>query len=248
MIKINNVHKSYKAYTVHTNTFKSFLINKKKYFSEKRKIPILCVINNLSVTIQEGDVLCVVGKNGSGKSTLAKLIAGTSAPEKGVIQITGKVVPFLELGVAFSNELNGRDNALLNGVLLGMSRSYIEKKMVDIFEFAEIREFINTPLKYYSSGMQMRLAFSIAMHASGDIYIFDEILAVGDESFIKKCLNFFVELLANKKTIVFITHNLDFVKEHATKILYLHGEGDYSLIESQSEIEGFSFEPIISNQ
>ena len=248
MIKIKNVYKFYKAYTVHTNTLKSFMINKKKYFSEKRKIPILSVINNLSVTIKDGDVLCIVGKNGSGKSTLAKLIAGTSTPTKGAIQITGKIVPFLELGVAFSNELNGHDNAILNGVLLGMSRCYIEKKVVDIFEFAEIQEFIKTPLKYYSSGMQMRLAFSIAMHASGDIYIFDEILAVGDESFIKKCLDFFTMLLANKKTIVFITHNLDFVKEHATKILYLHRSGEYSLIESQSEIESFSFTPTISNK
>ncbi len=241
MITIKDVDKSYKIYTVHSNTLKSFVLNHKKYTTEKRNIPTLNVIKSLSLVVQDGDVLCVVGKNGSGKSTLAKLIAGTSIPTKGSIKTTGRVVPFLELGVAFNSELNGRDNVLLNGVLLGLSKDYIEKKMNAIFEFAEIQEFINTPLKYYSSGMQMRLAFSTAMHASGDIYIFDEILAVGDESFIKKCLIFFSELLANKKTIVFITHNLDFVKEHATKILYLHGDGKFSLIESQSDIESFTF-------
>ena len=224
MIEIIIVSKKYKKYVVPFNSLKSFFLNHKKYKEENKKIEELTVVENLNIEINEGEILCIVGKNGAGKSTLAKMIAGTTYPTSGTIKMKGRVVPFLELGVAFNSELTGYDNAILNGVLLGMKKKYIIEKMADIFNFAEVSNFMNTPLKFYSSGMLMRLAFSIGMYANGDIYIFDEILAVGDVKFQKKCFDSFANLIKNKKTIVLITHDLGTVSKYATRVLMLNGE------------------------
>ena len=152
------------------------------------------------------------------------MIAGTIAPTKGQIKVSGRIVPFLELGVAFNSELSGYDNAILNGVLLGMKKKYIKEKINEIFEFAEVQDFIDTPLKFYSSGMLMRLAFSIGVFANGDIYIFDEILAVGDANFQKKCFDSFKNLIEKGKTIILITHDLETVSKYATRVLLLNGK------------------------
>ncbi|MFC1566322.1 ABC transporter ATP-binding protein [bacterium] len=236
MIKINNISKSYKTYTVPLNSLKSFLINLKEYKKQTNKIKVLNVIKNFSIEIAEGEILGIIGPNGVGKSTLAKLIAGTVSPDVGEIITKGRIVPFLELGVAFSSELTAKDNVFLNGVLLGLSLKYIKENFNKIFEFAEVQDFIDTPLKYFSSGMQMRLAFSIAMHANGDIFIFDEILAVGDSNFQKKCFNSFHNLIEQKKTIIMIMHDLEFLKKYADKILQLKKSGSYELFEDKNEI------------
>ena len=235
MINIEHLSKKYKKYVIPINTLKSFLINYKKYKEESNKIEELEVINNLTLKINPGETFCVIGKNGSGKSTLAKMIAGTVEPSNGTIVVKGKIVPFLELGVAFSSELSGRDNVMLNGVMLGLSREYLKNKMQDIFKFAEVEEFIDTPMKYYSSGMQMRLAFSIGMHANGDVYIFDEILAVGDANFQKKCFQSFQRLMEEKKTIILITHDLAMVKKYADRALLLKN-GEHKIIKNKEEI------------
>ena len=214
MIELVNVSKRFKKYTVPFNSLKSFLLNYKKYKEENKKIE----------DIEAGEILCIVGKNGAGKSTLAKMIAGTIAPTKGQIKVSGRIVPFLELGVAFNSELSGYDNAILNGVLLGMKKKYIKEKINEIFEFAEVQDFIDTPLKFYSSGMLMRLAFSIGVFANGDIYIFDEILAVGDANFQKKCFDSFKNLIEKGKTIILITHDLETVSKYATRVLLLNGK------------------------
>lgn len=239
MIEIVNLSKSFKKYIVPFNSLKSFMINHKRYNEEQKKIEELHVIDQLTMNINDGEILCIVGKNGSGKSTLAKLIAGTIEPTKGKIEVKGKIVPFLELGVAFSNELTGRDNVLMNGVLLGLSRKYIREKMNDIFEFAEVSDFIDTPMKYYSSGMQMRLAFSIGMHADGDIYIFDEILAVGDTNFQQKCFASFHRLIEQGKTIILITHDLFTVQKYANRVLYLK-DGMHEIIDDEVRLQNIT--------
>lgn len=236
MIDIIDVTKVYKRYTVPFNTLKSFLINMKTYKRENDKIDELCVVKNLNIHINAGETVCIVGKNGAGKSTLAKMIAGTTEPTSGRIEVHGRIIPFLELGVAFNSELTGRDNAILNGVLLGLKKKYIKEKMNDIFKFAEVEDFIDTPLKYYSSGMLMRLAFSIGMHANGDVYIFDEILAVGDANFQKKCFESFENLMKAGKTIILITHDLATVSQYATRVLLLKGD-TYTIIDDRNVIK-----------
>ena len=142
MIELINVSKRFKKYTVPFNSLKSFLLNYKKYKEENKKIEELIAVENLSMKIQAGEILCIVGRNGAGKSTLAKMIAGTITPTGGQIKVSGRVVPFLELGVAFNSELSGYDNTILNGVLLGMERKYIKEKIKEIFAFAEVENFI----------------------------------------------------------------------------------------------------------
>lgn len=244
MITISNLTKKYKKYIVPINTLKSFIINYKEYKRENRRIDDLYVIQDLSLKIQDGEIFCLVGKNGSGKSTLAKLIAGTVEATSGNIIVKGSIVPFLELGVAFSSELSGRDNVMLNGVMLGLSRKYLKSKMEDIFEFAEVTEFIDTPIKYYSSGMQMRLAFSIGMHANGDIYIFDEILAVGDANFQKKCFESFQNLMRQNKTIILITHDLETVKKYADRVLLLK-DNTQKILDTKEEIYALSGDDLL---
>ena len=243
MISLMHISKKFKRYTIPINTLKSYLINYGKYIDHKSKVTELTVIKDLSIELQESDILCVVGPNGAGKSTLAKMMAGTCLPDEGTIIVKGRIVPFLELGVAFSNELSGRDNVYMNGVLLGLSLSYIKLNLAKIFEFAELDDFIDTPLKFYSSGMQMRLAFSVAMHAQGDIYIFDEILAVGDFKFQRKCFDAFESLVNNKKTIILISHDLATVKKYATKILILK-DGKHKILNDQKHIKSLTEEDI----
>lgn len=241
MIYIDNVSKSFRRYTIPINSLKSFILHYHEYKSENNKIQRLNVIQDMTLHIKKSEILCIVGNNGAGKSTLAKLIAGTSNPTKGEISVNGRIVPFLELGVAFSNELTGRDNVYMNGVLLGLRLKYIRDHVEDIFRYAEIEDFIDTPLKYYSSGMQMRLAFSVGMHADGDIYIFDEILAVGDSRFQRKCFDSFQSLLNKGKTIILITHDLSTVKKYATKVLLL-SSGKYRVIDDRNMIRNLSKE------
>lgn len=244
MIHIEYLSKKYKKYVIPINSLKSYIINHKSYKEESNKIEELCVIKDLSLHINPGETFCMIGKNGSGKSTLAKLIAGTVAPTNGKVTVNGKIVPFLELGVAFSSELTGRDNVMLNGVMLGLSRTYLKEEMQAIFQFAGVEEFIDTPMKYYSSGMQMRLAFSIGMHANGDIYIFDEILAVGDENFQKKCFQSFQELMKKKKTIILITHDMGMVKQYADRALLLKN-GNHIILEDKEKIQSLTGEDLL---
>ena len=222
MIRIQHLTKRYKKYTAPYNSLKSFILHYKQYRQEMARVEELCVVDDLSMEIGSGEIVCVVGRNGAGKSTLAKLISGTVEPTSGSVQVDGTIIPFLELGVAFNSELNGFDNVRMNGTLLRMRRKQIEEQMEDIFRYAEIEDFAATPLKYYSSGMLMRLAFSIGIHADGDIYIFDEILAVGDANFQKKCFAAFEDLIRQGKTIILITHDLGLVSRYATRVLLLN--------------------------
>ena len=162
----------------------------------------------------------VVGRNGSGKSTLLKILAGVYYPEKGEVTINGNLIPFIELGVGFNMDLTGRENVYLNGALLGFSNEEMDKMYDDIWKFAELEQFQDQKLKNYSSGMQVRLAFSIAIRAKGDILLLDEVLAVGDAAFQKKCNDYFASLRGNQ-TVILVTHAMDSVKKFCDRAILI---------------------------
>jgi len=179
------------------------------------------VLKDIDLDVYPGDFLGIMGRNGSGKSTLLKILAGIYSPTSGSVKVKGKMVPFLELGVGFNSELSGRENVFLNGIILGLSRSFLQEKYNEIVKFAELEKFMDMPLKNYSSGMQVRLAFSIAIMADADIYILDEVLAVGDIEFQKKCFNIFREYKKRKKTIILVTHSSASVKDFCNRAAFL---------------------------
>ena len=184
------------------------------------------VLRDINFEVRQGDFFGIVGRNGSGKSTLLKIISQIYTPEHGSVTVKGKLVPFIELGVGFNPELPGRENVYLNGALLGFTRAEIDSMYDDIVEFAELEDFMDQKLKNYSSGMQVRLAFSVAIKAQGDILVLDEVLAVGDEAFQRKCDNFFAEIKKDPtKTVILVTHSMDSVKKYCNKaILIKDGE------------------------
>jgi ABC-2 type transport system ATP-binding protein len=217
-IKVEHLTKTFRIPTESSNGIKQKLIN---ILKGKKGYREFTPLKDISFEIEKGDFFGIVGRNGSGKSTLLKSIANIYTPTTGVIHTDGKIVPFIELGVGFNPELTGRENVFLNGALLGFS--HIEMKVMydDIVEFAEIGEFMDEKLKNYSSGMQVRLAFSIAIRAEGDILLLDEVLAVGDEAFQRKCYQYFAELKRNKRTVILVTHSMDSIQRFCTKAMII---------------------------
>lgn len=203
-ISVQDVSKTFKLPHERNSSIKGALINMthhKKGYEEQH------VLEDISFEIKKGEFFGIVGRNGSGKSTLLKLLAGIYMPDKGNIQINGKLTPFIELGVGFNPELTGRDNIFLNGALLGFNRREMSAMYADIVAFAELERFMDQKLKNYSSGMQVRLAFSIATRAKSDILLIDEVLAVGDAAFQNKCFDYFYELRRRGATVVFVSHD-----------------------------------------
>jgi ABC-2 type transport system ATP-binding protein len=178
-------------------------------------------LKDISFEVRKGEFFGIVGRNGSGKSTLLKILAGIYQPTRGGVQLEGKLVPFIELGVGFNPELTGRENVYLNGALLGFSEKEIDAQYEDIVQFAELERFMDQKLKNYSSGMQVRLAFSLATRAQADILLVDEVLAVGDAAFQRKCFEYFKELKAKKKTVVFVTHDMSAVREYCDRAMLI---------------------------
>ncbi len=185
-----------------------------KGFKEQR------VLKDISFTIKKGEFLGIVGRNGSGKSTLLKILAGIYYPEKGSVTVNGNLVPFIELGVGFNPELTGRENVYLNGALLGFSNKEVDKMYDEIWKFAELEQFQDQKLKNYSSGMQVRLAFSIAIRAKGDVLLLDEVLAVGDAAFQQKCNEYFASLHGNQ-TVILVTHSMGNVKKFCDRAILI---------------------------
>lgn len=213
-IEVTHLYKSFKLPHEKNTSIKSIIVNPfKKRSYEKQE-----VLKDVSFKIKEGEFFGIVGRNGSGKSTLLKLLAGIYSPDKGKIEINGKLTPFIELGVGFNPELTGRENVFLNGALLGFNRKEMLAMYDEIVDFAEIEKFMDQKLKNYSSGMQVRLAFSIAIRAKSDILLIDEVLAVGDSAFQRKCYEVFNELRKNKRTIVFVTHDMSAVERFCDKV------------------------------
>lgn len=215
-VVFENVEKYYLLQ--HQKTLKEMI---DAFFKKKKTLELVHALKNINLKIKKGESLGIIGKNGAGKSTLLKLIAGVSQPTKGKIKVTGRVVPLIELGAGFHPELTGRENIFLNGVILGLSEKEIKAKMKEIINFSEIEKFIDTPVKFYSSGMYMRLAFSISVFVEPEILLVDEILAVGDTYFQKKCLDKMIEFKKRGVTIVFVSHNLEAIKNFCSRAVYL---------------------------
>lgn len=217
-VKVDSVSKTFQIPLEASSGLKQKLINTIKGRKGYREFTPL---NNISFTIDKGEFFGIVGRNGSGKSTLLKTIAGIYNPTKGAVLVDGTLVPFIELGVGFNPELTGRENVFLNGALLGFSHAEMESMYSDIIDFAELGDFMEERLKNYSSGMQVRLAFSIAIRAKGDILLLDEVLAVGDEAFQRKCFDYFEKLKRENATVILVTHDMAAIERFCTKALFL---------------------------
>lgn len=218
-VKFTNVSKDF--YLQGDRTFKELipaLIKGRKWAKKLR------AINNLTIEINPGETVGIVGHNGAGKSTIMKLIAGVTYPTQGNISVVGRVAPMIELGAGFHYELNGYENIYLNSAILGMHKKEIELVLEDIIEFSEIRDFLHEPLKHFSTGMVMRLAFSIAIHAHAQIYLIDEVLAVGDSEFQEKCILKLNEIKQSRdKIIIFVSHDENAVKGFCERAILLDG-------------------------
>lgn len=215
-VVIKDLHKTFKLPHEQHSGIKQSIIN---VFKGVKGFETQKVLSDVSFEIKKGEFFGIVGRNGSGKSTLLKLIAGIYTSDKGLIQVNGSLTPFIELGVGFNPELTGRENVFLNGALLGFSKSEMEVMYNSIVEFAELEKFMDQKLKNYSSGMQVRLAFSIAIRAKGDILVLDEVLAVGDAAFQQKCFDYFYNLKKDKKTIILVTHDMGTVKRFCDRAM-----------------------------
>jgi ABC-2 type transport system ATP-binding protein len=218
-IKVDHVGKTFKLPHEKQTSVKGSLINffrvgKATY--EKQE-----VLKDISFEVKKGEFFGIVGRNGSGKSTLLKMLAGIYTPTKGQIQVNGKLTPFIELGVGFNPELTGRENVFLNGALLGFNRKEMTAMYEDIVEFAELERFMDQKLKNYSSGMQVRLAFSIAIRTNTDILVLDEVLAVGDSAFQQKCFDYFAKLKRDKKTVILVTHGMAQVERFCDRAMLI---------------------------
>lgn len=220
-ISVDNVSKNFKLPHERVDSIKSLFVNPLR--SKKGlKTETQHALKHISFDIKKGEFFGIVGRNGSGKSTLLKLIAGIYQPSSGTIHVDGRLVPFIELGVGFNPELTGRENVYLNGALMGFSSKEVDEKYASIVEFAELKRFMDQKLKNYSSGMQVRLAFSTAtLLANSDILLIDEVLAVGDSSFQRKCFEYFKELKKNKKTVVFVSHDMSAVREYCDRAILI---------------------------
>lgn len=210
-----------KRYTIGTKKADSFRQALGAFFQKKKNKSSFLAVNDLNFTINKGEVVGIIGKNGAGKSTLLKLLSQITKPSEGTIRINGRVASLLEVGTGFHPELTGRENIFLNGTILGMTRAEVKQKFDEIVAFSGVEQFIDTPVKHYSSGMYVRLAFSVAAHLEPEILIIDEVLAVGDADFQQKCLGKMKSIAGEGRTVLFVSHNLAAVKELCQKGIVL---------------------------
>lgn len=221
-ITVQNVTRIYQKYSSRHRfkTFKSALI-KGDLFKDMKPDEVVTALKDVDFTVEEGTALGVIGENGSGKSTLLKIVTGIVKPTSGTVTVNGKVSALIELGAGFHPEITGRENVYINGIMLGLSKKEINEKFDEIVRFAELEEFIEAPVKTYSSGMYMRLGFSIAINVNPDVLLVDEVLSVGDASFVPKCLDRINDFRRRKKTILFVSHDLASVRKICDKVIWL---------------------------
>ena len=220
MIEVNNVSMAFRMDINRPSGLKDWVVN---FATGKRDIREFRALSGVSFTVEKGEVIGIIGRNGSGKSTLLKIISGIYKPTGGSVTLGGSVVPMLELGSGFDQELTGYENIFLNGAILGYTEKYLREKLDEIIAFSELGDFINMPIKTYSSGMMMRLAFSVATVVNPEILIVDEILAVGDEFCQKKSFARMQELMSGGTTVLFVSHNLDQIRNMCGRVVWLDG-------------------------
>ncbi|MBJ8349050.1 ABC transporter ATP-binding protein [Streptococcus zalophi] len=247
-VKVEHVSKYFKLPTESSQSLRTTLVNRFKGVKGYKEQHVLKDIN---FEVKKGDFFGIVGRNGSGKSTLLKIISQIYFPEKGKITIDGKMVSFIELGVGFNPELTGRENVYMNGAMLGFTTDEVDAMYDDIVNFSELHEFMNQKLKNYSSGMQVRLAFSVAIKAQGDILILDEVLAVGDEAFQRKCNDYFLERKNSGKTTILVTHDMGAVKKYCNKAVLIEDglikmQGDPDDVANQYSFDNVNIEDVSS--
>jgi len=229
-IELVNVSKIYRRYSGRQfATLKSALL-KRSLLRDLRPNETFVALKDVSFSVEKGSTVGVIGRNGSGKSTALKLVAGITKPSAGNVKVTGRISALIELGAGFHPEISGRENVFINGIMLGLSKREVEERFDDIVNFAELREFIDAPVKTYSSGMYMRLGFAVAIHVDPEVLLVDEVLAVGDESFTHKCLDKFGELHRRGKTVLIVTHSLGLVERLCDAAVWLDG--------GQKQVEG----------
>ena len=231
-IELTNASKVYRRFTHRRQfaTLKSALLSR-SLVRDLNPDETFAALRNVTVSVSRGQTLGVIGRNGSGKSTLLKLVAGITKPTSGTVKVHGRISALIELGAGFHPEISGRENVFINGIMLGLTKREVAQRFDEIVEFAEMKEFIDAPVKTYSSGMYMRLGFAVAIHVDPEVLLVDEVLAVGDEGFTHKCLDKFAEFKRRGKTILLVTHSLGLVERFCDEALWLDkgrikGSGD----------------------
>jgi ABC-type polysaccharide/polyol phosphate transport system ATPase subunit len=220
-IELTGVSKIYRRYGGRQfSTLKSALLQR-SILRDLQPSETFPALTEVSFTVPRGSTYGVIGRNGSGKSTALKLVAGITKPTSGSVRVEGRISALIELGAGFHPEISGRENVFINGIMLGLTKREIHARFDEIVDFAELREFIDAPVKTYSSGMYMRLGFAVAIHVNPDVLLVDEVLAVGDEGFTHKCLDKFAELRRRGKTILLVTHSLNLVERFCDEALWL---------------------------
>lgn len=216
-IEVKNMTKTFKLFYDKPSTLKERLV-----FWNHKKAETRTVLDNINLDIKKGETVALIGVNGSGKSTLLKLMTKIIYPTKGTVETSGKLTSLLELGAGFHPDFTGRENIYFNASIFGLTRKEIDRRLDDIIKFSELEEFIDNPVRTYSSGQYMRLAFSIAINVDAEILLIDEILAVGDQHFQDKCFDKLKELRDSDKTIVIVSHSLDSIKQICTRGIWIH--------------------------
>lgn len=232
VVKFNDVSMRFRKSKQKVNSFKEYIIKKAKKQIEYEEF---IALNNIDLEIKNGEVVGFVGLNGAGKSTLLKIVSGVQKPTIGKVTVKGKVSPLLELGAGFDNDLTGKENIYLNGLILGYDKKFINDNLDKIIDFAEIRDFIDTPIKNYSSGMKARLGFSIATVKVPEILIVDEVLSVGDGRFRKKSEERMLELIKSDATVLFVSHSISQIRRLCTKVVWLE-KGCIKMIGNPKEV------------
>src|SRR5215218_1116784 len=220
-IELTNVSKAYRRYGGRQfATLKSALLQR-SILRDLQASETFPALTDVSFTVPRGSTYGVIGRNGSGKSTALKLVAGITKPTSGTVKVEGRISALIELGAGFHPEISGRENVFINGIMLGLTKAQVQERFDAIVDFAELREFIDAPVKTYSSGMYMRLGFAVAIHVDPDVLLVDEVLAVGDEGFTHKCLDKFAEFRRRNRTILLVTHSLSLVERFCDDAVWI---------------------------